>query len=132
MILRPAGVALAMIGAAASAQPTRLPQLLAPPTIYSVPTPAPLAPPTNPGPAVAPPAGLSPLLSQPWLASPTLPREGSSSPPAASPSPLDQQQMQAYRNSLLGQRWQLERQGVSPDSRRYRELQRQLNQPDSR
>ena len=40
--------------------------------------------------------------------------------------------MQGYRNDLLGQRWQLERQGVSPDNQRYRELQQQLNQPSAR
>jgi len=36
-----------------------------PRTFYVAPTPAPLAPPTNPGPAIAPPAALSPLLTQP-------------------------------------------------------------------
>jgi hypothetical protein len=40
--------------------------------------------------------------------------------------------MQSYRNDLLSQRRQLERQGVSPDNERYRELQQQLNQPSSR
>jgi hypothetical protein len=37
--------------------------------------------------------------------------------------------MQSYRNSLLGQQWQLERNSVSPGSERSRELQQQLNQP---
>ena len=69
MRLQAATVLLGLIGAAtaASAQ-TRAPVpavRLRPPTIYSAPTPAPLAPPINPGPAVVPPAGLSPLLTQP-------------------------------------------------------------------
>jgi hypothetical protein len=40
--------------------------------------------------------------------------------------------MQGYRNDLLGQRWPLERQGVSSDNQRYREIKQQLNQPSSR
>jgi hypothetical protein len=107
-----------------------LPVLEAPPTVFTAPTPAPLAPPTNPGPAVAPPSGLSPLLSQPGSAFPRL--RGPSYPASPNPAPVDQQKMQGYRNDLLGQRWQLERQGVSPDNQRYREIQQQLNQPGSR
>ncbi len=103
-----------------------------PPTVYTAPTPAPLAPPTNPGPAVAPPGGLSPLLAQPGPVFPRLRLRGPSYPASPNPAPLDQQKMQGYRNDLLGQRWQLERQGVSPDNQRYRELQQQLNQPGSR
>ncbi len=103
-----------------------------PPTVYTVPTPAPLAPPTNPGPAVAPPSGLSPLLAQPGPIYPTQRQPSPSYPASPNPAPLDQQKMQGYRNDLLGQRWQLERQGVSPDNQRYRELQQQLNQPGSR
>lgn len=101
------------------------------PTFYSTPTPAPLAPPTNPGPAVAPPDGLSPLLSQPGSMY-SVPPAGPSYPATTYPTPLGQQQMQTYRSDLQGQRWQLERQGVSPDNERYRELQQQLNQPSSR
>ncbi|HXO90121.1 MAG TPA: hypothetical protein VN849_04955 [Stellaceae bacterium] len=107
----------------------RMPLPEPPPTVYTAPTPAPLAPPTNPGPAVAPPGGLSPLLAQPGPV-PTL--RGPSYPAAPNPAPVDQQKMQGYRNDLLGQRWQLERQGVSPDNQRYREIQQQLNQPGSR
>src|SRR5215472_4333910 len=44
---------------------TKGPIAIPAPTIYSRPTPAPLAPPVNPGPAVVPPAGLSPLLTEP-------------------------------------------------------------------
>jgi hypothetical protein len=124
---------LALIGAATAAHgQTRGPLPLPPPTIYAVPTPAPLAPPTNPGPAVSPPGGLSPLLSQPGFAFRTLPQVGPSYPPSPTPGPLDQQRTQSYRNDLLGQRWQLDRQGVSPDNERYREIQQQLNQPGSR
>jgi hypothetical protein len=110
----------------------RLPVPEPPPTIYTAPSPAPLAPPTNPGPAVAPPSGLSPLLAQPGPVYQTAPRAGPTYPASPNPAPVDQQKMQGYRNDLLGQRWQLERQGVSPDNQRYRELQRQLNQPGSR
>jgi hypothetical protein len=109
----------------------RLPPPSTPPTAYIAPTPAPLAPPTNPGPAIAPPDGLSPLLSQPGPISPT-PRAGPSYPASTYPTPLGQQQMQSYRSNLLSQRWQLEQQSVSPDNERYRELQQQLNQPSSR
>ena len=109
----------------------RMPLPGLPATVYSAPTPAPLAPPTNPGPAVAPPSGLSPLLAQPG---PAFPRglRGPSYPASPNPAPVDQQKIQGYRNDLLGQRWQLERQGVSPDNQRYREIQQQLNQPSSR
>jgi len=111
----------------------RLPVLPEPPlTVYRAPTPAPLAPPTNPGPAVAPPSGLSPLLAQPGPLFPAPRLRGPSYPASPNPAPVDQQKMQGYGNDLLGQRWQLERQGVSPDNRRYRELQQQLNQPGSR
>ena len=44
---------------------TRGPVPLPGPTVYSAPTPAPLAPPINPGAAAVPPAGLSPLLTEP-------------------------------------------------------------------
>jgi hypothetical protein len=110
----------------------RMPVPEPPPTVYTAPTPAPLAPPTNPGPAVAPPSGLSPLLAQPGPVYQTPRRPAPSYPALPNPAPVDQQKMQGYRNDLLGQRWQLERQGVSPDNQRYRELQQQLNQPGSR
>jgi len=131
--LKAAGVLLALIGTAtvAGAQ-TKAHVPLPPSTIYSAPIPAPLVPPTNPGPAVAPSDGLSPLLTQPGPVYRTPERANPSYPSAPTPGPLDQQKMQSYRNDLLGQRWQLERQGVSPDSERYREIQQQLNQPGSR
>jgi hypothetical protein len=58
-------LALLAGAAATAADAAGLPGPLPAPTIYSVPTPAPLAPPINPGPAIVPPAGLSPLLTQP-------------------------------------------------------------------
>jgi hypothetical protein len=97
-------------------------------TIYSRPTPAPLAPPVNPGPAVVPPAGLSPLLTEPGPVSPPPQRAMPVYPSLQLPGPVGQQNMQAYRNSLLGQKWQRERSGISPGSERSREIQQQLNQ----
>jgi hypothetical protein len=123
--------AAAQSRALTTAQP-RLPPPSTPLTVHIAPTPAPLAPPNNPGPAIAPSGGLSPLLSQPGSIYSTLPRAGPSYPAATYPSPLGQQQMQSYRTDLLSQRWQLEQQGASPDNERYRELQQQLNQPSSR
>ncbi|MBV8334411.1 MAG: hypothetical protein JO358_02960 [Alphaproteobacteria bacterium] len=77
-------------------------RVLAPatPTFYSTPTPAPLAPPMNPGPAVALPDGLSPLLSQPGSTY-SAPPAGPSCPATSYPTPLGQQQMQTYRSDLL-------------------------------
>jgi hypothetical protein len=134
MTARFASLALLLIAAAVPAAAQTVPnRVLAPanPTFYSTPTPAPLAPPRNPGPAVAPPDGLSPLLSQPGSTY-SAPAAGPSYPATTYPTPLGQQQMQTYRSDLLSQRQQLEQQGVSPDNERYRELQQQLNQPSSR
>src|SRR5690348_4032198 len=119
--------------AGAAAQTKGLPgPLPSSPTIYSAPSPAPLAPPINPGPAVVPPAGLSPLLAEPG---PVYPSPGQAMPAYPSPQfpgPTGQQNVQSYRNNLLDQHWQLERSGVSPGSERSREIQQQLNQPGSR
>jgi hypothetical protein len=113
-------------------QPPPAPTAHSLPTFHVVPTPVPLAPPTNPGPAVMPPDGLSPLLTQPGPLFPGLRRAGPTYPASPVPAPIDQQKTQTYRNDLLNQRFQLDRQGVSPDNERYREIQRQLNQPSSR
>ncbi len=118
-------------GVLADAQ-TRGPVPLPSPTIYSAPTPAPLVPPINPGPAVVPPAGLSPLLAEPGPIYPMPQREGPAYPTPPTPGPIDQQKMQSYRNGLHDQQWQLQRQGVSPGSERSREIQQQLNPPESR
>jgi hypothetical protein len=101
-------------------------------TVFVAPTPAPLAPPTGSAPAPAPPVGLSPLLTQPGLIFRTPERASPSYPSAPAPAPVDQQKTQSYRNDLINQRFQLDRQGVSPANERYREIQRQLNQPGSR
>jgi hypothetical protein len=98
------------------------------PTIYSAPTPAPLAPPINPGPAVVPPAGLSPLLTEPGSIYSTPERAMPVYPPAQLPGPVGQQNMQSYRNGLLGQQWERERNAISPGSERSREIQQLLNQ----
>jgi len=118
---------------AAGAQPKSiLPSSSPPPTVYAIPTPTPQAPPTNPGPAVAPPGGLSPLLSQPGLLFSPSPPVGPSYPASPVPAPIDQEKTRSYRNDLVIQRFQLDRQGVSPDNQRYREIQQQLNQPGLR
>jgi hypothetical protein len=122
-------VALAGIASAAAAQTRGSALPLPPPTIYSAPTPAPLAPPINPSPAVVPPAGLSPVLTEPGPIYPMPERAGPSYPPPPTPGPIDQQKMRSYRNGLLDRQWQRDRRGVSPGSERSREIQQQLNQP---
>jgi len=98
------------------------------PTIYSAPTPAPLAPPINPGPAVVPPAGLSPLLTEPGPIYPTPEREMPAYPSPQYPGSIGDQNMQAYRNRLLLQQWRRDRTGISPGSEQSREIQQLLNQ----
>jgi len=118
-------------GANVAAQTRGLVPTLAP-TIYSAPTPAPLAPPINPGTAVVPPAGLSPLLTEPGPIYSTPEREMPAYPSPRYPGSIGEQNTQAYRNRLLQQQWQLERNGVSPGSERSREIQQQLNQTGPR
>jgi len=120
-------LATALIGltSAVSAQKAGLPVPMPAPTIYSAPTPAPLAPPINPGASTVPPAGLSPLLTQPG----PIARDAMPAYPATQlPGPTGQQSTRAYRNSLMQQQWELDRSGVSPGSERSREIQQQLNQ----
>jgi hypothetical protein len=133
VIPKPAAILLGLLAASstAAAQTRGLPTATPPPTIYSAPTPAPLAPPINPGPAVVPPAGLSPLLTQPGPIAPDADQGMPAYPPPQLPDPTGAQKLQTYRNSLLQQQWQLERGGVSPGSERSREIQQQLNQPGS-
>jgi hypothetical protein len=118
-------------GATVAAQTRGLVPTLAP-TIYSAPTPAPLAPPINPGPATVPPAGLSPLLTEPGPVYATPEQAMPAYPSSQLPGPVGQQNMQSYRNNLLDQQWQRDRNGVSPGSERSREIQQQLNQPGQR
>jgi len=93
-------------------------------------SPTPLPPSINPGYAPTPPSGLSPALTESvpvyQLSAPPSP----SYPPPQLPGPIDQQKVQAYRNNLYSQQWQLQRQGVSPSSQYSREIQQQLNAPD--
>lgn len=123
---------LVAVTSAASAQTRGLPVPFSSPTIYSAPTPAPVAPPINPGPATVPQAGLSPLLTRPGPIAPDADQAMPAYPAPQLPGPTGQQNMSAYRNSLLQQQWQLDRSGVSPGSERSREIQQQLNQPGSR
>jgi hypothetical protein len=89
--------------------------------------PSPLAPPVNPTPVPNPASPLSPILTNPGLAlQPYAPR--TAAPGGTSASPLNQQQMQSYRNDLIGQQRALDREGVSPASPQYRDIQQQLNQ----
>jgi hypothetical protein len=129
-----AGILLALveITSVAAAQTRGLPTPTPPPTIYSAPIPAPVTPPINPGPATVPPAGLSPLLTQPGPVAPDADQGMPAYPLPQLPGPTGRQNLQAYRNRLLQQQWQLERSGVSPNSERSREIQQQLNQLDSR
>jgi hypothetical protein len=124
--------ALSGLANTAVAQTRGLPAPSTPPAVYSAPTPAPLAPPVNPGPATVPPAGLSPLLTQPGPLAPDANQAMPAYPAPQLPGPTGQQNMQAYHNGLLQQQWQLERSGVSPDSERSREIQQQLDQSGSR
>jgi hypothetical protein len=83
-------------GANVAAQTRGLVPTLAP-TIYSAPTPAPLAPPINPGPAVVPPAGLSPLLTEPGPVYATPEQAMPAYPSPQLPGPVGQQNMQSNR-----------------------------------
>lgn len=108
------------------------PNPLPPPTLYSAPTPAPMAPPVNPGSPAVPPSGLSPLLTQPAGPGAAGADQALPSYPATPlPGPTGEQNMQAYRNSLLQQQWQLDRSGAGQYSERSREIQQQLNQTGS-
>jgi hypothetical protein len=120
--------ALILLAGTAVAQKAGIPAPLPAPTIYSAPTPAPLAPPINPGPAMVPSAGLSPLLTQPGPIGPDAPQAMPAYPAAPLPGPTGQQINRAYRNSLLQQQWELDRSGVSTGNERSREIQQQLNQ----
>jgi hypothetical protein len=91
----------------------------------TVPTPVP--PPVSSVPSPPPASGLSPILTQPGLALQPF-RASPAAPGGQSPSPLDQQKMQSYRNDLIGRQRALEQQGVSPGAEQYRTNQQQLNQ----
>lgn len=115
----------------ADAVETGLPQMLPIPEPTPQTTPAPLAPPINPGYSPAPADGLSPVLSQSvplyQYPQPTAPAY----PAPQLPGPIDQQKLQAYRNGLVSQQWQLQSQGLSPSSTLSRQILQQLNAPDA-
>jgi hypothetical protein len=119
-------------GSAGAAFQTALPQVLPLPPMAPARTSAPLAPPINPGYAAAPADGLSPILSTsvPVYQFPQPPN--ASYPPPQLPGPIDQQKLQAYRNDLHAQQWQLQSQGVSLGSTLLgRQILQQLNAPDT-
>jgi hypothetical protein len=124
-----------LAGSAASAdaaiQTLGPPQLLPLPAITPPPTPAPLAPPINPGYAAAPSDRLSPILTTPGPVYEFPQPQAPSYPRMQLPGPIDQQKMQAYANSLRAQQWQLQSQGLSPSSLLSRQIIQQLNTPDA-
>ena len=135
MRLQAAGLLFGLISAANAAgvqSKSALPQPSPAPTVYVVPTPTPQAPPIAAAPAPTPAVGLSPLLTQPSAIDRAPELANPSYAPVPAPAPIDQQKMQSYRNDLIIQRFQLDRQSVSPGTERYREIERQLNQPGLR
>ena len=90
----------------------------------------PQPPPTTgaPAPALPPGSAPSPILTRPGPVGRAPLGPHPSYPAASFPGPLNQQKMQSYRTDLLTQQRRLEREGVSPASPRYRDIQQQLNQ----
>jgi len=124
-----------LAGSAASAdaaiQTLGPPQMLPLPAITPPPTPAPLAPPINPGYATTPADRLSPILTTPGPVYEFPQPQAPSYPRMQLPGPIDQQKMQAYTNGLRAQQWQLQSQGLSPSSLLSRQIIQQLNTPDA-
>jgi hypothetical protein len=89
--------------------------------------PNPMAPPVSSALPPAPSSTLSPILTQPGLAQQPF-RPSPAAPPPQALAPVDQQKMQSYRNGLIIQQQQLERQGIGLGSDQYRTIQQQLNQ----
>jgi hypothetical protein len=92
-------------------------------------TPMPVAPPVSPALPQAPSSALSPVLTQPRLVHQPFGGATAPVPPPAATAPIDQQKMQSYRSDLLSQQRALDRQGISPGSVQYRDIQQQLQQP---
>ena len=92
-------------------------------------TPMPVAPPVSPALPQIPGSAPSPILTQPWLLHQPFGGTTAPIPPPAATAPIDQQKMQSYRSDLLSQQRALDRQGVSPGSEQYRNIQQQLQQP---
>jgi len=93
-------------------------------------TPMPVAPPVSPALPQIPGSAPSPVLTQPGLVHQPFGGTTAPIPPPAATAPIDQQKMQSYRSDLLSQQRALDRQGVSPGSEQYRNIQQQLNQPN--
>jgi hypothetical protein len=92
-------------------------------------TPMPVPPPVSPAMPQPPGSAPSPILTQPWLLHQPYGRAAAPVSPPATTAPIDQQKMQSYRSDLLSQQRALDRQGVSPGSPQYRDIQQQLQQP---
>ena len=91
--------------------------------------PAPVPPPVSPALPQIPGSAPSPILTQPGLVHQPFGGTTAPVPPPAATAPIDQQKMQSYRSDLLSQQRALDRQGVSPGSEQYRNIQQQLQQP---
>jgi hypothetical protein len=86
-----------------------------------------LGPPVGSPPPPAAGSAPSPILTQPQLA--VQPFRAAPTPAAPQPpASIDQQKMQVYRSDLYNQQRALDRQGVSPGTDQYRQIQQQLNQ----
>ena len=118
--------------ASAAAQTKGLPGPLPAPTIYSAPTPAPMAPLINPGPAVAPPAGLSPLLTEPGPVYSTPERAMPAYPSPQFPGPTGQQEYAVESQQFARPAVAARAQRRQPGKRTQSRIQQQLNQPGSR
>ena len=92
--------------------------------------PMPVPPPVSPALPQIPGSAPSPILTQPGLVHQPFGGTTAPIPPPAATAPIDQQKMQSYRSDLLSQQRALDRQGVSPGSEQYRNIQQQLNQPN--
>ena len=92
-------------------------------------TPMPVAPPVSPALPQIPGSAPSPILTQPALVNQPFGGTTAPIPPPAATAPIDQQKMQSYRSDLLSQQRAFDRQGVSPGSEQYRDIQQQLQQP---
>jgi hypothetical protein len=89
----------------------------------------PMPPPVSPALPQIPGSAPSPILTQPGLVHQPFGATTAPIPPPAATAPIDQQKTQSYRSDLLSQQRALDRQGVSPGSEQYRNIQQQLQQP---
>jgi hypothetical protein len=94
-------------------------------------SPAPLAPPINPGYAPEASVGISPILTEPSPIYELPQQQPTTAYPAPQlPGPVDQQKMTAYSNALRSQQWQMQSRGVPlGGTYRGREILEQMNAP---